>query len=184
MRDERHQQLEAFGRAPVLLSSSLRHFPKKMWLYKPAPDRWSIHEIILHLADNEATSYIRCRRFIAEPGSPVLAFDSARWAGALGYFHQSTREALEIIRRLRRTTYQLLLSVPDHIWLNTVEHPQEGPLTLEGWLEQQERHIPRHIEQMKELHEEWLTTHPPRKAATPPVKVASTARFVQLSAGL
>ena len=35
------------------------------------PDRWSIHEIILHLADSEATCYVRCRHFIAEPGSSV-----------------------------------------------------------------------------------------------------------------
>lgn len=184
MRDERRQKLESFGRAPALLSAALRQFPKKMWLYKSAPDRWSIHEIILHLADNEATTYIRCRRFIAEPGSPVLSYDSARWAGTLGYFHQSTREALEIIRRLRRTTYQLLVSLPDSVWLHTVEHPQEGPLTLEGWLERQERHIPHHIEQMKQLYDGWHKTHPPRKSATPSVKMGSATRFVQLSAGI
>lgn len=184
MRDERRQKLESFGRAPALLSNALRQFPKKMWLYKSAPDRWSIHEIILHLADNEATTYIRCRRFIAEPGSPVLAFDSARWAGALGYFHQSTREALEIIRRLRRTTYQLLVSLPDSVWLNTVERPLDGPLTLEGWVERQERHIPHHIEQMKQLYEEWVKTHPPRKPASSSVKLGTVTRFVQLSAGI
>ena len=69
----RRQQLESFGRAPALLSVALRQFPKKMWLYKPSADRWSIHEIILHLADSEASGYVRCRRFIAEPGSAVCA---------------------------------------------------------------------------------------------------------------
>ncbi len=123
----RRQQLESFGRAPALLSVALRQFPKKMWLYKPSADRWSIHEIILHLADSEASAYVRCRRFIAEPGSPVLKFDGARWAGTLGYFHQSTREALEIIRRLRRMTYQLLVSLPEPVWEHTVEHPIRRP---------------------------------------------------------
>src|ERR1700752_746723 len=103
-REERSRMIESFGRAPGQLSVALRQFPKKMWLYKPSPERWSIHEIILHLADSEANSYVRCRRFIAEPGSAVFRIDAARWAGALGYFHQSTREALEIIRRLRRMT--------------------------------------------------------------------------------
>ncbi|HXW62995.1 MAG TPA: hypothetical protein VEJ45_10365, partial [Candidatus Acidoferrales bacterium] len=65
-RDERRQVLESFGRAPVLLSTILRQLPKKMWLYKPSPDRWSIHEIIVHLADSEASSYVRCRHQIAE----------------------------------------------------------------------------------------------------------------------
>jgi len=39
-----------------------------MWQYRPAPDRWTIHEIVVHIADSEANSYIRCRRCLAEKG--------------------------------------------------------------------------------------------------------------------
>jgi DinB family protein len=165
-RDERRKMLESFGRAPALLSAVLRQLPKKMWLYKPAPERWSIHEIILHLADSEASSYVRCRHLIAEPGVEVAEFDPARWAGNLGYFHQSTREALEIIRRLRKMTYQLLAAVPDPVWSHTVEYPKEGPISLASWIERQERHIPHHMEQMRRNYAEWIGTHPPRKPAT------------------
>jgi hypothetical protein len=79
-RDERREKLESFGRAPALLSAALKQFPKKMWLFKTSPEKWSIHEVILHLADSEATAYICCRRLIAEPGLPVLTLRS----GALG----------------------------------------------------------------------------------------------------
>jgi hypothetical protein len=180
-RGRRRQQLESFGRAPALLSVALRQFPKKMWLYKPSADRWSIHEIILHLADSEASAYVRCRRFIAEPGSPVLKFDGARWAGTLGYFHQSTREALEIIRRLRRMTYQLLVSLPDPVWEHTVEHPAQGRLTLGEWIEIQERHIPHHIDQMKQNYDTWLASNPPRKPATPSRRLQSPLPMMRMS---
>lgn len=165
-RDERRKMLESFGRAPALLSTFLRQMPKKMWLFKPAPDRWSIHEIILHLADSEASSYMRCRLLIAEPELAIADFDAARWAGNLGYFHQSTREALEIIRRLRKMTYQLLVAVPEAVWSNTVENPKEGAISLEVWIERQERHIPHHIEQMRQNYGAWSATHPPRKPAS------------------
>src|ERR1700689_2688360 len=112
-RDERRKMLESFGRAPALLSAVLRQFPKKMWLFKSSPERWSIHEVILHLADSEATAYIRCGRLIARPGSAVLSFDPALWAGSLGYFHQSSKEAMELIRRLRRMTHQLLKALQE-----------------------------------------------------------------------
>jgi hypothetical protein len=166
-RENRKHKIESFGRAPAILAAALRGFPKKMWLYKPEPDRWSIHEIILHLADSEANGYIRCRRLIAEPGQPVLEYDAQRWAGSLGYFYQSTKEALDLIRRLRRMTYQLLLALPESVWMNTVEHPLEGQISLDHWLDLQERHIPHHIEQMKQNHTAWAVTHPPRKPATP-----------------
>ncbi|MBZ5696657.1 MAG: DinB family protein [Acidobacteriia bacterium] len=178
IRDERRQMLESFGRAPALLSGVLRQLPKKMWLYKPSPERWSIHEIILHLADSEANSYVRCRHLIAEPSRAVAKFDAARWAGSLGYFHQSTREALEVIRRLRKMTYHLVVALPEPVWSHTFEHPAEGEISLERWIERQERHIPHHIEQIKQNYEVWLGMHPPRKPASP----RQGSRIISLSA--
>lgn len=160
------QNLEAFGRGPMLLSEALSRCPKKMWLYRPAQDRWSIHEIILHLADSEAESYVRCRQFIAQPGSAAMVYDASAWASTLGYFHQSTREALGLIVRLRRMTYQILRYIPDVVWEHTAHHPQKGTLTLEAWLELQARHIPHHVEQIRQNHSAWLKTHRQRKSAT------------------
>jgi len=181
-REARRILLDSFGHAPHQLFGALRQFPKKMWLYKSSPERWSIHEIILHLADSEAHSYVCCRRFIAEPGSTVFRIDAVRWAGSLGYFHQSTREALEIVRRLRRTTYNLLLSIPEAVWLQTIDHPREGRISLERWLERQAQHIPHHVEQMRENFDLWLKTHPPRRPASrrelPALELANgTRRF-------
>jgi hypothetical protein len=165
--DERRKMLESFGRSPALLSAALRRFPRRMWLYKPSSQRWSIHEIILHLADSEASVYVLSRHFIAEPGTAPSAFDANRWAESLGYFHQSTREALEIIRRLRRMTYQLLVALPAPVWSHTIANSKLGEIELEKWVERQERHIPHHLEQMEENYRIWLDGHPPRKAATP-----------------
>jgi hypothetical protein len=146
----RRQQLESFGRAPTLLSAALGQFPKrKMWRYKPSADRWSIHEIFLHLADSEVTVYIRSRHFVAKLESSVPKFDPARWAGSLGYSHQSSGDALEIIRCLGNATYQLLVLLPELVWESSVEHPEDGRLSLGQWIEIQERHIPHHIDQMK-----------------------------------
>ena len=167
-RDERCEKLESFGAGPALLSAALKQLPKKMWLFKPSPEKWSIHDVILHLADSEASAYICYRRLIAEPGSAVLDFDPAVWAGTLGYFHQSTKEALEIIRRLRRMTYAVLKGLPETVWFHTVEDPHAGRVSLEQFLEIQEQHIPHHIKQMKRNHVAWLRLHPPRKPATHP----------------
>ena len=163
--DEKRQKLESFGRGPALLSAALRSFPKKMWLYRAPPERWSIHEIIHHLADSEASGYVQCRIFIAEPGSRALQPNAGRWASSLGYFHQSTREALELIRRLRKTTYQLLVNLPELAGSYSVENSDGTQTNLACWLDRQERHIPHHIEQMHQNFDYWFKAHPPRKAA-------------------
>jgi hypothetical protein len=159
------QKLELYARASALLPASLRRFPKKMWFFKPSADGWSIHEIILHLADSEVCAYELCRRFIAEPNSPVVAFDVVQWARCLGYFHQSAREALEIIHRLRRSTYRVLVLLPEPAWQQTLEHPKHGRLSLEQWVEIQERHISHHVGLMKKNYEKWRNRNPRRKTA-------------------
>lgn len=164
--ETRAKELEVFGRGPVLLAEALRKCPRKMWLYRPSYDRWSIHEIILHLADSEAEGYIRCRQFIAEPGSAAQVYDAATWASSLGYFHQSTKEALGLISRLRRMTHRILLYIPEQVWSHSVRHPKKGSLSLEEWMQIQARHIPHHVEQIKQNYVLWAQTHPPRKPAT------------------
>ena len=165
MRDDLRKDLESFGFGPNLLQAALRQFPKKMWCYQTSADRWSIHDIIIHLADSEASTYVRCRRIIAEPGSMILKFDGERWAKSLGYFNQSAREALDIIFYLRKSTHKLLCSLPDHVWEHGVVHPRVGQITLRKWISIQEHHIPHHIDQMRENYHSWYKLHPPRRSA-------------------
>jgi DinB superfamily len=151
----RKEMLERFGRGPEVLSEALRKCPKQMWLYRTGDRSWTIHEIILHLADREAEGYLRCRQFIAEPGTGAQTLDAPKWATTLGYFHQSTRDALALIRRLRRMTYQILQYIPDPVWQHTVRDSQKGIITLDEWFELQTRHIPHHLEQIRQNYFEW-----------------------------
>ncbi len=160
---ERKHILDSYGNAAAILRSALQGFPKKMWIYKASPDCWSIHECVLHLADSEANEYVWCRRFVVEPGSPGLTFDASTWANRLGYFHQNTREALQIFVGLRRLTHCLLTTLREHLWHTAFDYSRYGKISLERWLEIQERHIPDHIEEMKESYRRWLELNPPRK---------------------
>ena len=153
---ERHQKIESYGQAYDLLAEGLKQFPAEMWHFRPAPDRWSIHEIVVHISDSEANSYIRCRRFMAEPGQAVMAYDEKAWAISLHYHDQSTEDALELFKWLRHNTYQLIRSLPESVWSNTVYHPENGTMTLDDWLGIYEPHIPDHLAQMQGNYEAWL----------------------------
>ncbi len=157
--EERTRVIESYGDAYRHLTEALTAFPREMWQYKPASDRWSIHEIIVHIADSEANSYIRARKGIAEPGSQILGYDQDHWAIVLNYHEQSTEDYLQLFRWLRHTTYQLIKNQPDTVWSNTYVHSINGPTTLEEWLKIYEHHIPGHIAQMKKNHELWEKSH-------------------------
>jgi hypothetical protein len=165
--------LESFRYGPRLLTGILRQLPKRMWNYKPTAEVWSIHEIVIHLADVEAAEYLNCRTIItatsASTSDPSIAAtetshwappDLAKWSLPLGYFYQSPRQALETIKILRTVTHNLLLSLPASIWLvSSPNHSAEGKPNLQEWLITQERYIPAQIERMNELYSMWVKAH-------------------------
>lgn len=152
---ERAEKIDLYGRAPVLLSGAIEKMPKDAMYFKPSPEKWSAHEILIHLADSEANSFIRCRRAVAESGKSVMAYDQDAWAVTLNYAAQSAEDALNLFTLLRRTTHTLLKTLPETVWTNTIEHPENGTMTLDDWLNVYAKHVPDHIAQMHANTEHW-----------------------------
>jgi hypothetical protein len=160
--EERRKRIESYGRAYEQLVEALKQFPREMWQFKPAPDRWSVHEIIVHLADSEASSYLRCRFLIAEPGKAVMPYDQDVWTQKLNYHAQSTEDALQLFRWLRKMSYDLIKNLPESAWASRLAHPEHPDYTFDRWLDIYERHTPGHINQMRKNLEAWKS----RKAAS------------------
>ncbi len=155
---DRLKKIESYGAAYDQLIAALPQFPREMWQYRAKPDGWTIHEIVVHIADSEANSYVRCRRCIAEPGSTVMAYDEMAWAQKLNYHAQSPEAAIELFRYLRECSYRLIKTLPEAAWTSTIVHPENGVMTMDDWLEVYDRHVPDHIAQMQEVLAAWRTS--------------------------
>jgi hypothetical protein len=110
----------------------------------------------MHITDSEANSYVRARHLIAQPGSTVSAYDEFGWAKSLGYEGHLPEDAVELFRLLRGNTYKLIRDLPEGVWANTVEHPENGTMTMDDWLDTYTRHVPEHIAQMEGVYQAWL----------------------------
>ena len=153
---ERQEKIELYGRGYDLFVAALEEMPKEMWQFKPAPKEWSVHEIIVHLADSETNSAMRVRLLIAQPGLTLMGYDQDVWADKLDYHSQSTDDALALLKYARSTTYKLIKDLPDEVWSHTVKHPEvEGEYTFDKWLTIYSGHIPGHIQQIRDNLEAW-----------------------------
>lgn len=152
----RAAKIESYRNAHDLLVQALQRYPRAMWQFRPEVDRWTIHEIVVHIADSEANSYIRCRRLVAEPGAPLMAYDEMQWARRLEYHAQSPEDALELFRWLRRKSFTLIQGLGEQVWQHQAYHPELGTITMDDWLDTYERHIPEHIAQMEAVYHDWL----------------------------
>ena len=115
-----------------------------------------MHEVLIHLADSETNASLRARLLIVQPGGAFMGYDQDKWAIDLNYHEQSYEDALEILRLTRKTTYELLLKQPDEVFTHSGKHPQyEEPYTFEKWLNTYSKHIPGHIEQIRNNYKLW-----------------------------
>ena len=155
-REERNAKIELYGRGFGMLMEALNTIPREAWKFKPTPNEWSIHEVIIHLADSETNSALRARLLAAEPGHPLMAYDQDKWAVTLQYHNQDVDDALQMTKYARLTTYKWLKTLPDEVFGNTVLHPEyEKPYSFNQWLEIYANHIPGHITQIKANYEAW-----------------------------
>ena len=155
-REEINEKIELYGRGFDLLTATLAEIPKEAWQFKPDPKEWSIHEIIIHLADSESNAALRARKLAVEPGGTLMGYDQDVWANKLNYHDQNYEDALQFVKYARLTTYNWIKTLPDEVFTHTVVHPEyEEPYTFEMWLEIYSSHIPGHIDQIKNNVKLW-----------------------------
>lgn len=156
---DRHELLELYSRAYNDLITALDEIPKNIWQFKPAPNKWNVQEIIIHIADSEANSFCRARKIICEPGSSIFSYDENVWAVKLDYHSQSIDDSLELFKQLRAMTYSIIKGLPESTWKNFIIHPDNGKMTLDDWLKVYAEHAQVHINQIKRNLQEWKSVN-------------------------
>lgn len=155
-KDERNQKIELYGQGFEMLLAALKEIPLEAWKFKPEPGEWSVHEVIIHLADSETNAALRARKLAVEPGGLLMGYDQDQWAVVLNYHDQNTDDALQVTKFARLTTYNWLKTLPDEIFTHTVRHPEyDEPYTFEKWIDIYSAHIPGHIEQIRNNYALW-----------------------------
>ena len=105
-KQERNEKIELYGRGYDMLIETLKDVPQEMWKFKPEPKEWSVHEVLVHLADSESNAALRARMLIVQPGGTLMGYDQDKWTADLNYHDQRYEDALELVRLARKTTYK------------------------------------------------------------------------------
>ena len=89
---------------PFQLERRLRNLAPEELVRRPAPEKWSIAEIVAHLADAELAMGWRLRNMLANPGVALTWWDEAAWAERLGYAQQDASLSAGSFGRCARAT--------------------------------------------------------------------------------
>src|SRR5215472_10101213 len=80
------------------LSNLTRRLSKKQLTRRPQPDKWSIAEIVAHLADAELVGGWRMRLILGSNGAPIQAFDQDAWAQTFNYGKRDPKAPIDLAR--------------------------------------------------------------------------------------
>lgn len=121
---------------------------------RPAPDAWSLLEILHHLADEEREDFpLRLRLTLEDPGRSWPPIDPPGWVEARAYNRQDPDAVLKIFLAARRANLDWLRRLEDPAWENAHRHPTLGPMPARRLLHAWCAHDVLHLRQM--LQRRW-----------------------------
>ena len=116
--------------APEKLASLIDGLSPEQIARRPSPDKWSIQEIVAHLADDELVGGYRLRMILSSSGTDIQAFDQDIWARTGRYDTIDVRSSLELFRVLRQSNLALLRSLDADEWEKFGVHAERGVETV------------------------------------------------------
>lgn len=133
------------------LDQLVKRAPASKLRKRPALDKWSVAEILAHLADTEIVVGWRIRSILAAPGTPIQAFDQDAWAVAGNYAQRDPRKSIELFRIVRDANLALYKSLTPGQWNHFGMHAERGKETLERILSMMAGHDINHISQIERI---------------------------------
>jgi hypothetical protein len=118
---------------------------------QPAPGKWSIAEILAHLADVELVVGYRIRAILGAPGTPIQGFDQDKWAQAMMYSKRDARKSLECFNALRKANLDLLKSLTPAQWKFHGMHSERGEESIETIARLNAGHDVNHVRQIEKI---------------------------------
>ncbi|HXU21892.1 MAG TPA: DinB family protein [Verrucomicrobiae bacterium] len=137
--------------APAKLAKLLKGVSPAKARKRPAPGKWSIAEIVAHIADTELVGGYRIRAILGQPGTQIIGFDQDAWVTALHYDKRDLRKSFEQYRGLREANVALLKSLTPEQWKHHGMHSERGEESVETIVLMFAGHDINHFAQIKRI---------------------------------
>jgi DinB family protein len=118
---------------------------------RPAAGKWSVNEIVAHLADAELVIAFRMRLILGAPGTPIVAYDQDSWVTSGHYDKRDPRQSVEQFTVVREGNLALLESLTPEQWKHYGMHSERGQETIERIVRMTAGHDMNHLQQIERI---------------------------------
>lgn len=146
--EERKRLIELYRDGYAAVAEALLKITPEELSFKPDPKRWSVREIVHHLADSEMTAAVRLRMLIAQDRPTLQGYDQDEFARRL-YYDRPHEVSLELFQLARQSTSEILDRLTPAEWVREGTHTEAGPYGVESWLTTYSQHAHKHARQIR-----------------------------------
>ena len=136
---------------PARIGTLLAGLPAQDLTWTTAPSRWSIAQIVAHLADAEVVAAYRFRMILAAPGTPIQAFDQDDWAREMSYATRDAAASLALFTALRMSLLALVSGLDDEKLDRFGVHAERGKESVRYLIGLYAGHDLNHLAQIERL---------------------------------
>ena len=119
--------------------------------YKPAPDKWSIHQILIHVTDAEISATPRLKKVLAEEEPILISFDQNAWANNLEYDLLDREQYLLLFKLLRSSMQTILENLTSEQSERVGVYIDQERFTFKQLLEFRVEHVRNHLAQIERV---------------------------------
>jgi hypothetical protein len=119
--------LEVMAELLPWIEARLQGFPDSVLRRPEAPGKWSVIQVIQHLADSDLVAGFRIRMVVAEDSPPLQGYDQDRWAREFHYDQTTLPAALDQLSALRTANLRLWTGLTPAQLERVGLHSERGP---------------------------------------------------------
>lgn len=126
--------VEVVSGTPAFLEDIVARGSDRALTLPEATGKWSIAEVIHHLADAELVWGYRLRRILTEEAPQLSGYDQDVWADRFGYADADLAESVTLFGALRRSNLRLVRRADAADLHRSAVHGERGEATLSSML--------------------------------------------------
>jgi uncharacterized damage-inducible protein DinB len=93
---------------------------------------WTLRQVVHHVPDSHLNSYVRFKLALTEENPTIRPYDEASWAELSDSRTTPVATSLDLLDSLHQRWVHLLRGMSDSDFRRTLEHPENGPMTLDA----------------------------------------------------
>lgn len=128
--------------------------------YKPAPNKWSIHQILIHVTDSEISATPRLKKVLAEDEPILVSFDQDAWANTLSYDLLDREQYLHLFKLLRTSMQPILDNLTSEQSRRVGIYIDQERFTFKQLLEFRVQHVRDHLDQIERVKNSYREKQP------------------------